>query len=278
MKLCVSLYSLHPYLVSKKMDVTDALEFLHKQGVQYVELLDLYLPTPESRAQAKAVLARYGMKAGAYAASNEFVCVTPAELEKQIAGLKEACRIAAEFGAPVLRVFAGNQPQDGLLSYDQSVTQITGSLKACIPAACECGVKLCLENHGLFAGKSEQVCAILDSVASPAMTATVDTGNFLMVNEEPLAAVQSLAGRIGHVHFKDMKQVDAGGFAALDGRRYIGTAFGEGEVPLSAIVNMLAQSGYDGCVSIEYEAPGEDGCREALAQSIRYTRSLLESL
>lgn len=275
MKLCVSLYSLHPLLASGEMDVVGALEFLHGEGVEYVELLDLYLPTPQLRAEAKELLDRYSMRAGAYAASNEFAAVKPDELEGERSRLKRAARTAAEFEARTVRVFAGNFPQGGSRSGDGYTAQIVDSLKACLPAALAHGVTFCLENHGLLAGKSGQVRAILDDVGSPALQATADTGNFLLVGEEPASAVRALSGRIGHVHFKDMERVDAGGFAALDGRRYRGTALGEGEVPLGAIVALLKESGYDGLVSIEYEAPQRDGCTEALSRSIRYTRSLL---
>ena len=275
MKLCVSLYSLHPYITSGEMDVAGALEFLHSEGVEYVELLDLYLPTPQLRAEARELLDRYSMKAGAYAASNEFAAVAPEALEGEISRLKQAIRIAAEFETRTVRVFAGNRSAEADRSFDQALAQIIDSLKQCTAAALENGVTLCLENHGLLAGKSGQVRAILDGVGSPALQATADTGNFLIADEAPLAAVRALSGCIGHVHFKDMKQVAAGGFAAPGGRRYLGTALGEGEVPLGSIVELLKESGYDGCVSIEYEAPQKDGCREALTRSIRSTRSLL---
>ena len=47
---------------------------------------------------------------------------------------------------------------------------------------------------GLMAGRSDQVRNIIETVNSPALRANLDTGNFLLVNQNPTDAARELAG------------------------------------------------------------------------------------
>ena len=67
---------------------------------------------------------------------------------------------------------------------------------------------LCIENHGLFAGRSDQVLEIINEIGSPALKSTFDTGNFVLVGQNPENAVEELKGYIDHVHVKDFLQSD----------------------------------------------------------------------
>lgn len=274
MNLSVSLYSAHPLIASGEKSVGDIITFLHNNGVKYVELLDIYLTTAQQRTTALALLNQYGMKVSSYSISNEFVLVTDSEREAQIEYLKECCEIAKFFDTGIVRVFAGNMDQAKTKSYDECVGLIVDSFKKCVPYAEQNGIVFCLENHGLLAGKAEQVKYILDEVSSPALKATVDTGNFRLVGDDPYNAVETLLDYIGHVHFKDVTVLENGQFQGLDGNSYSGTIIGKGDVDLPSIVSMLKTHSYSGYVSIEYEAPEHD-CLDAVAQSIKYTQALL---
>lgn len=276
MKLSVSLYSLHPYITGGEMSVCDAIGFFCENGVKYVELLDTYLHTPAEEEAAHECLLNNGMRVSCYSVSNEFVTVDENDLQNEISKVQNACAAAKAFGTNIVRVFAGNLPKGRPASYEKYSGRIIDSLKQCAAHAESCGVVLCLENHGALAGRAEQVLHILNAVDSPALMATLDTGNFLIVDQDPYTAVRSLQGKIGHTHFKDMKKISQGGFTSPGGAHYIGTTLGEGEVDLKKILKLLYQSGYAGSISIEYEASGKDGCLENVAKSISYTRSLLE--
>ena len=152
---------------------------------------------------------------------------------------------------------------------------VAGKLdKTQLATAEENGVTYALENHGMFAGKASQVKNILDSVGSPALKSTADTGNFLLVCNDPVEAVSLLIDDIAHVHFKDFKKVESGGYEAQDGTHYIGTAIGDGQVDLKKIVALLREKGYDGFLSIEYEGSDADNL-EAITHSIEFTNSIL---
>ena len=52
MKLSVALWT-YVSLIEKGMSVPDILRHMHKNGVQYVELLDIFLKTDEEKKKAK---------------------------------------------------------------------------------------------------------------------------------------------------------------------------------------------------------------------------------
>lgn len=121
---------------------------------------------------------------------------------------------------------------------------------------------------------------IIAAVGSPALGATLDTGNFLLVDENPTEAVRKLADKAAMVHFKDFKAVDETVtervYISKSGKRYQGTVIGQGDVDLPAIVSILAQNGYEGYLSIEFEGPGDP--QDSVAASIEYVNNLIKKV
>jgi len=277
MNLSVSLYSMHTLLVSGEMSVCDVIEFFHQHGVEYVELLDIYLPTDTDKATALETIARLGMKVSSYSITNEFVLVTDDERKTQIQYLIDSCNTAKYFGTSTIRVFAGNIVPESLddgKTFEACESLIVDSFRQCVGHAEKHSITYCLENHGMLAGKASQVRSILDAVGSPALKITADTGNFKLVGDDSYAAVKSLLPDIGFMHFKDIKRTEDGVWAGLDGNNYSGTILGEGDVDLAGIAVLLRDYGYSGCVSIEYEAQEVD-CAKAVAASIAYVQGIM---
>lgn len=72
-----------------------------------------------------------------------------------------------------------------------------------------------------------------------------DPSHFQVIGEDPIEAVHRLAPLIRHVHIKDAKgRLPAFSFPPL----------GEGEIDFPALVAALRAIGYDGALTIEYEA------------------------
>lgn len=271
MKLSVSLYSCNPLISEEKRDIYGVMDFFRENGVDCVELVDGYVTDGEIP-KIKEYLDKNNMKVSSYSASNDFVIGTDEEREAQVEYLKKCCDTALYFGTNIVRVFAGNIVEGK--SYEDCFECIVDSFKKCVKTAEEKGVYFCLENHGVLAGKPEQVKQIIDAVGSPNLKATADTGNFNLVGANPYEAVKLLGENVAHVHFKDMVETENGTWTALDGRRFLGCAIGDGVVKLDAIVKHLSECGYKGYFSIEYEAP-ENECLAGVKKSIEFTRSVL---
>jgi sugar phosphate isomerase/epimerase len=237
------------------MTLREFIEFCLDNKVEAVELLDCFWEDEKHSFEIKKYLDEVGMPVSAYSIANDFVNeeeVRAAEIEK----VKKGIDMALFLDTSLLRVFSGDVKEG--ISYDQGREWIIDCFKECAKYAEAKGVTMVLENHGRFAGKSSQVKDIIVAVNSNALKANTDTGNFLLVGENPLEAVMNLKDDIGFVHFKDFKKSDEEqGYMADDGTWFEGTAIGDGDVPLKDIVDFLRSVGYSGYLSIEFEGGGD---------------------
>ncbi len=129
----------------------------------------------------------------------------------------------------------------------------------------------------------------LDDAGTPGLAANLDPANLVMVlGEDPAAAVRTLAGSIVHTHAKDgvrhracdpLRVYNAfaeGGFARLleeTGELFSEKPLGQGDVPWDRYLAALAETGYDGFLTLERET-GENPERD-LAQGLRFLRARL---
>lgn len=276
MKLGVSMWSYAATVRNQGMDIPSFIRTAKEIGADGVEILDYFWKDRAAETPVvKQTLAETGLPVGVYSVGNDFVKPDAGERADQVQILRAGVDSAVEFGAGVVRVFAGNIKEG--ISFDDAFDWIVGGLSQAAEYAQSKGIVLALENHGLLAGKSDQVLRILNAVNNPFMKANPDTGNFLLVHQASHMAVEELATRAGMVHFKDFLEVpaDYAGFAytSLDGLKYRGTAIGEGEVALAACVDALRRGGFNGWLNIEYE--GEEDPMTALPRSVQNTRKLL---
>jgi hydroxypyruvate isomerase len=182
-------------------------------------------------------------------------------------------------GTNIVRVFTGDLPHDKTITYEEGIGYDLEGLSAASKYAEEKGVLLCIENHGLFAGRSDQVISIINQVGSPALRSTFDTGNFLLVGQNPKDAVVDLKGYINHVHVKDFLRTDVekegNTYRALSGDLFLGKIPGEGEVDLSYIFSELIKNNYDGWLVVEFEGSEEPTSGSIL--SVDYVGELVQS-
>ena len=258
MKLSLSMWSMVESVRAGKMNLMRFIDFAASQPVAGVELLDYFWRDEKSEIPAvKKKLADTRLELAVYSISNDFFQPDAGARQLQLADLKRGVDVANELGVSLVRVFSGSYREG--YSPAQGLAWIIEGLAAGAAYAERNGVTLALENHGLFAGRSEQVRSIIEQVNSPALRANLDTGNFLLAAENPLAAAQNLVDLVALAHLKDFRYAEpnqtAHVFESLDGKRLIGSALGDGLVDLEAIIATLDQAGYSGWLSLEYEGP-----------------------
>jgi sugar phosphate isomerase/epimerase len=279
MKLGLSMYSYVRAYQSGQIDIRGFIQEAKRLGVQGVELLDFFWRDPARELpEVRATLQDTGLPVGVYSVANNFVQAGEAARAAEVQKITDGVDYAVQFDAKVVRVFAGDIAPE--FTYEQCLLWIIAGLKEAAAYAYDHGVTLALENHGRLAGRSEQVETILNAVASPALKANPDTGNFLLVHQPSHIEVAALASRAAMVHFKDFRVVPDSytGFAYVgtEGLKFAGTAIGEGEVDLADCVSSLHQAGFDGWLNIEYE--GEEDPFSAVSRSVDYTRNLLATI
>lgn len=277
MKLGLSMWSVVATVKAGKMDLPGFIDFAAKQQAQGVELLDYFWTDREAEIpMVKKRIRDAGLQLAVFSIGNDFFQPDPAVRAQQVRAMLEAVDVANRLEVGLIRVFSGNAKE----GYDlaDGLGWIVDGLSQGAQYAASHGVVLALENHGLMAGRSDQVRHIIDAVGSPSLRANLDTGNFLLVNQNPTDAARSLAGVIALVHLKDFRRAGPQDvehvYRGLDGTGYTGTVVGEGQVDLAAIVGILQAAGYEGWLSLEYEG-GQDPVTIGVPRSLEAARKLL---
>lgn len=277
MKLGVSMWSVVKVVESGQMDLPKFIEFAARQSVEGVELLDYFWNDEKVEIpQVKKQMADAGLKLAVYSIGNDFFQPDAKARAGVLAGLKHGVDVANQLGVNLMRVFSGSHKEGYKL--EDGLGWILEGLSAGAAYAQQHGVILALENHGLMAGRSDQVRDIIQKVNSPALRANLDTGNFLLVGQNPVDAARELGPLVALVHLKDFRRAGPADtvhvYKGLDGAGYTGTVTGEGMVDLPKIVDVLRSAGYSGWLSLEYEG-GADPLTIGVPRSLEAARRLL---
>ncbi|WP_077617606.1 sugar phosphate isomerase/epimerase family protein [Bacillus sinesaloumensis] len=278
MKLSMSMYSLHQDIVNKNLDVFEFIDYASSIGLDGVELLDMYWKDEEKEIpEVIHLLSERNLLVSAYDISNNFVKTSKEERNNEIQKVYKGIDIAQKLHTKVVRIFSGDLSEN--VSFEQGKSWIIECLKESAGYAEDKGIILAIENHGYFAGRSEQVIELIDAVNSTHVRSTLDTGNFLLVDEDPKHAVSVLKKYVSHVHFKDFvrvgKEYVGHAFQALSGEKFMGTVAGEGSVDLQHVIQELRSVNYNGWLSVEYE--GTDDPKVGAKKSVHNLRAIVHA-
>lgn len=169
-----------------------------------------------------------------------------------LAVTKRAIEVAAERGVPTVNVLTGpNLWEDGAQPrYDeQTWAAALGALEAACSHAEPLGVDVALEPcWGSLVHDAATLERAMNEV--PCML-NLDPSHFVMEGNDSPAIVRQWKDRLVHVHLKD-----AFGTSGHEGEDFLFCMLGEGKVPWSAFIGALDDVGYDGPLSVEFEAYG----------------------
>ncbi|MZQ85547.1 TIM barrel protein [Paenibacillus sp. 5J-6] len=177
------------------------------------------------------------------------VCFTGHEGDlEQHEQLQKVIVLASDLKAGGVRIFLGyfrnrrDQPVP-TVDYDQ----IVRSVREACEYATSYGVEIWIETHNEFAtGRSLK--KLLDDVDRANCAVIYDIIHPLEEDESPQDTIALLGSRLAHVHMKDGVP-----FADKVELSWKYTKVGEGDVPISAIIQLLNQADYKGCYSLEWE-------------------------
>jgi sugar phosphate isomerase/epimerase len=212
-----------------------------------LRLLDGELLSPDldqpSRRRVRDVCAAAGLPIICVDTSVKIAQPDPAERAAQVQAGLAMLELAAEWSAPLIRVFGGppaNTPADVAAS----------AAAECLAPLAErgraLGVAVALETHDAFAAGAA-VRQVLDRTPSLGAGALWDTLHPCRVGESVDQTLNLLGDRLLHVHIKD-------GARPADGSpEWRLTLLGQGDVPTQAILAALQGHGYDGWLAVEWE-------------------------
>ncbi|SDD87475.1 Tat (twin-arginine translocation) pathway signal sequence [Pricia antarctica] len=161
---------------------------------------------------------------------NDFANSNKEERHADIELAKRWIEAAAEMGAPVLRVFAGQRPEG--YSWDDTAVWMADALGECAAHGEKFGVLIGVQNHGGMLKSADEVLKVLDMVSSDWLGAIVDTGYFL--TDDPYSDIARVIPKAVNWQVKSL----------LSDRR-------GGPIDLQKLVAIIRASHYRGYLPIE---------------------------
>jgi sugar phosphate isomerase/epimerase len=154
---------------------------------------------------------------------------------------KRALALAAELGAANLQTEPGGPLAPGQ-SWNAAARLFYDELMPCVEAAEKHGVMLLIEPEpGLLIERFEQYLEFAAWVDSPWLGLNFDIGHAYCVGEDPERWIARMAPHTRHYHVEDI--------AASRVHRHL--IPGEGAIDFAATLREIAQSGYDGWLTVE---------------------------
>ncbi|WP_214627394.1 sugar phosphate isomerase/epimerase family protein [Paenibacillus agaridevorans] len=270
MKLGLSTYSLLKALRAGQMTIEEVIRWAAEQGAEHIELVPVGFDWGNDLKSADT-LRTYAEQAGIelsnYTVSANFI--TEAE-EQYKAEIERVCRqvdIAHRLGVKRMRHDVAKRPvaESSIMRFQQDLDKLAAACRIVADYAQQYGIVTSVENHGYHMQASERVQMLLHAVDRPNFRMTLDIGNFLVVDENPVAAVQKMIGYASVIHLKDFyvrpahRNPGQGWMRSASGNYLRGSIFGQGDVHTREIIRLIKASGYDGYLSLEFE--GMEECR-----------------
>ncbi|MBJ9992727.1 sugar phosphate isomerase/epimerase family protein [Paenibacillus sp. S28] len=262
MKIGVSTYSLYRPIQSGEITVLGAIEKIAEMGGEHVEIVPIgYTLTgnPELVDQIVAKAKEVGIDVSNYAIGANFAVDTEEAYRKEIERVKGEVDIAARLSVKLMRHDVASRQDTSIKQFNQEVGRLAEACREIADYAAQYGITTSVENHGYYIQASDRVQTLVQAVDRPNFRTTLDVGNFMCVDEDPVAAVKNNIPYASMVHIKDFYLRPAalnpgdGWFRTASGNFLRGAIAGHGDINLRESIRIIKESGFDGYFSIEFE-------------------------
>lgn len=288
MKLGMSSYSLVGAINSGEMSILDVLQWTADQGGEHVEIVPIGFSLTEQPELIEQIVSKaqaLNINISNYAIGADFLKGDREDFELELERVKREVDIAHALGVKRMRHDVSFKPpfEATIDQFEEDIPRLVEGCQQIADYASTFGIITSIENHGFYVQASDRVKRLVHEVNRANFKTTLDTGNFLCVDEDPIAAVKNNIDIASMVHVKDFYVRRAssynpgeGWFKSSTGNYLRGAITGHGDIPLVDILTIIKQSNYDGYISIEFE--GMEECKQAARVSMENVRRLWEAL
>ena len=258
------------------MSFRDYVCFAKESGYDGVDVMSFHFEEdPES---ARSILEEYGINFSAIDIITEFANAETEEMYEQI--LSEVKQILDRAFAAGCRnaliVPIQNVPAPGV-TREQAFRNMVRGMKACVEYGNGIGMTV---NTETLESLAAPLCSIGDMQrlfdAVPGLKYNHDSGNPVIMLEDPCEMYRKFSDLVVNVHFKDYKYVDGPSRIVDSMGRHLELAHsGEGIIDFREHLRLLKQDGYQGYITVEGGLPGEN-VLEGAVKAMEYFRRLEE--
>ncbi|MCM3781364.1 sugar phosphate isomerase/epimerase [Neobacillus mesonae] len=286
MKLGLSTYSLLNALNAGEMTVLDIIDWIAENGGDHMELVPYGYTVVDNYELSDAIRMRAlsaGIELSNYSMPANFVQETDEAFDEEIERVKKHVDVVHRMGIRHMRhdVTAFTLPKEKttIAWFEENLPLMVRGSQMIADYAAQFGITTTIENHGFCVQASDRVQRVLQAVDRPNFKTTLDVGNFMCVDEDPIIGVMNNLPHASLIHFKDFyfrpfdeHPGEGKWFTTTNGNFLRGAIVGHGDIPIRKIVKLIKSSGYDGNITIEFE--GMEECREASKIAMNNMRRL----
>ena len=254
LKTALNAYSFNAPLTNGTMTISDMLDFCAANGFEGVDITGYYfkgypqVPSDEYIFQIKRKAFRLGVEISGTGVRNDFTIADKTKRELEVALVKNWIEVAAKIGAPVIRIFAGNQKNEGIAK-EQVTEWMLKDIQTCVDYGKQYGVIIGLQNHNDFIQTADQVIKIIDTINSEWLGLILDTGSYRVLDP-----YEEIARSIKHtVNWQIKENVFVNGT--------------EKATDMAKLMGIIKSYGYKGYLPIETLGEGDPKTKVAILLS-----------
>lgn len=210
MRVGVSTYSLLPAIRAGEMTVLDVVDWIAENGGQHMEIVPYGFTLEDNPGLADAVrerAAEAGIALSNYSMPANFVQESRDDFDAEVERIKRHVDTVNRLGMKHMRhdVTAFTLPSEkmGIDYVETHLDMIVEGCRQIADYAAKHDITTTIENHGVSVQASDRVQRVLQAVDRPNFKTTLDIGNFLCVDEQPLVGVKRNLPLASLVHVKD---------------------------------------------------------------------------
>jgi sugar phosphate isomerase/epimerase len=194
--LSCNLFSFNQPLRSGAMSLEEAMDFCAVLGFDAVDPTGYYFPGYPSppalefinRIKRRAFL--QGLDISGTGVRNDFTQAEESLRQADLDLVRKWCGVAAQLGAPLLRVFSGKGGPEAR-KRPEITEWLVSALKKCCEFGKETGVLIALQNHADFIQTADQLLEVVERVDSDWLGVHLDIGSF--TSADPYAEIARCA-------------------------------------------------------------------------------------
>lgn len=279
----LSSYSMSRAINDGRMTIFQVMDFIAANRGKHIEIVPFGKLNLTGDNEFIAKIVKHAkdteLALSSYTIGANFVQNSAEGVRAEIERVKIEIETAARLGVTRMRHDAGWLPADqaSYANYEKHLPIVAEAFQELADYAKPYGITTSVENHGYLFQGSERVLRLINAVGRENFRTTLDVGNFVCADEEPVIAVMNNLPFASMIHFKDFylrknPPCEDGYGKTLHGRCFRGAVTGEGDIDLKTITALIQKSGYDGFLSIEFE--GAEDCVDGSARSLKNVLAL----
>lgn len=284
MKVGLSSYSLYGILKSKEMSIIEAIQWVADQGGEHIEIVpNLGFKLEDNPALVDAIREKasvVGIDISNYAIGANFITEGEEAFQTEIERVKKEVDIANRLGIKFMRHDVASLPisDSTIKQFESDLPKLTKACQIVADYAGKYGITTSVENHGFFIQASDRVQSLINHVNRSNFKTTLDVGNFMCVDEDPVSAVKKNISYASVVHIKDFYLRQAhlypgeGWMQTTSGNYLRGSIVGHGDINMREVIKVIKESGFNGYISVEFE--GIEECKQASKMGMDNVRRL----